>query len=198
MIDELFGHKELGEATWVRLLSHSANSCAPFFRLYDRLKRQQVGNTFGDTWFDVDIENLARGRTNLMAIILNRGKDPIDLVLRVQTPDFRPKEGIYRLTIPPCVTSSKDSVELQIESLRESTIIWQSLIPSVFGEATVSIRLEDTNGSLVNGRVLNVQSRADLTTRFRRGLGSAMIVTALFTALIPAITALSAIIPALS
>ena len=198
MIDELFGHKELGEATWVRLLSHSANSCAPFFRLYDRLKRQQVGNSFGDTWFDVDIENLARGRTNLMAIILNQGKDPIDLVLRVQTPDFRPKEGIYRLTIPPCVTSSKDSVELQIESLRESTIIWQSLIPSVFGEATVSIRLEDTNGSLVNGRVLNVQSRADLTTRFRRGLGSAMIVTALFTALIPAITALSAIIPALS
>ena len=65
------------------------------------MRRQQVGNTFGDVWFDVDIENLARGRTNLMAMILNRGKEPMDLILRVQTPDFRPKEGIYRLTIPP-------------------------------------------------------------------------------------------------
>ena len=77
-------------------------------------------------------------------------------------------------------------------------IVWQSLIPSVFGEATVSIRLENTEGSLVNGRVLNVQSRADLTTRFRRSLGSAMIVTAIITALIPAISAISAILPSLS
>ena len=197
-IDELFNHDELGETTWVRLLSHSAASCSPFFRLYDRMRRQQVGNTFGDVWFDVDIENLARGRTNLMAMILNRGKEPMDLILRVQTPDFRPREGIYRLTIPPSKISSKDNVDRQIEILGESTIVWQSLIPSVFGEATVSIRLEDTNGSLVNGRVLNVQSRADLTTRFRRGVGSGMIVTAIFTAMIPAISAISAILPLLS
>ena len=133
-----------------------------------------------------------------MAMILNRGKEPMDLILRVQTPDFRPKEGIYRLTIPPSKISSKDNVDRQIEILGKSTIVWQSLIPSVFGEATVSIRLEDTNGSLVNGRVLNVQSRADLTTRFRRGLGSGMIVTAIFTAMIPAISAISAILPMLS
>ena len=122
----------------------------------------------------------------------------IDLILRVQTPDFRPKEGIYRLTVPPAEISSKDDVESQIEAMGESMIVWQSLIPSVFGEATVSIRLENTEGSLVNGRVLNVQSRADLTTRFRRSLGSAMIVTAIFTALIPAISAISAILPSLS
>ena len=66
-INEIFGHNELGETTWVRLLSHSAGSCAPFFRLYDRMRRQQVGNTFDNVWFDVDIENLARGRTNMMA-----------------------------------------------------------------------------------------------------------------------------------
>ena len=29
-IDELFNHDELGETTWVRLLSHSATSCSPF------------------------------------------------------------------------------------------------------------------------------------------------------------------------
>ena len=198
IMDELFDHPELGETTWVRLLSHSAIACPPFFRLYDRLRRQQVGNSFEDIWFDVDIENLAQGRTNLMAVILNRGKSDIDLILRVQTPDFRPKEGIYRLTVPPAEISSKDDVESQIEAMGESMIVWQSLIPSVFGEATVSIRLENTEGSLVNGRVLNVQSRADLTTRFRRSLGSAMIVTAIITALIPAISAISAILPSLS
>ena len=198
IMDELFDHPELGETTWVRLLSHSAIACPPFFRLYDRLRRQQVGNSFDDIWFDVDIENLAQGRTNLMAVILNRGKSDIDLILRVQTPDFRPKEGVYRLTVPPSNISSEDEIESQIEVMGESMIVWQSLIPSVFGEATVSIRLENTEGSLVNGRVLNVQSRADLTTRFRRSLGSAMIVTAIFTALIPALSAISAILPSLS
>ena len=79
---------------------HSAASCSPFFRLYDRMRRQQVGNTFGDVWFDVDIENLARGRTNLMAMIFESRKRTMDLILRVQTPDFRPEEGIYRLTMP--------------------------------------------------------------------------------------------------
>ena len=197
-INELFGHNELGETTWVRLLSHSAGSCAPFFRLYDRMRRQQVGNTFDNVWFDVDIENLARGRTNMMALILNNGSEPLDLILRVQTPDFRPKEGIYRLTVPPSELSNEDGVDRQIEALEQSTIVWQSLIPSVFGEATVSIRLENPNGSLVNGRVLNVQSRADLTTRFRRGVGSLMIVTAILTAMIPAISAINAILSVIS
>lgn len=197
-INELFGHNELGETTWVRLLSHSAGSCAPFFRLYDRLRRQQVGNTFDNVWFDVDIENLARGRTNMMALILNNGSEPLDLILRVQTPDFRPKEGIYRLTVPPSELSHEDGVDRQIEALEQSTIVWQSLVPSVFGEATVSIRLENPNGSLVNGRVLNVQSRADLTTRFRRGVGSLMIVTAILTAMIPAISAINAILSVIS
>ena len=91
-----------------------------------------------------------------MALILNNGSEPLDLILRVQTPDFRPKEGIYRLTVPPSELSHEDGVDRQIEALEQSTIVWQSLIPSVFGEATVSIRLENPNGSLVNGRVLNV------------------------------------------
>ena len=161
------------------------------------MRRQQVGNTFGDVWFDVDIENL-EGEDQFNGHDIESRERTIGSNIASANTDFRPKEGIYRLTIPPSKISSKDNVDRQIEILGESTIVWQSLIPSVFGEATVSIRLEDTNGSLVNGRVLNVQSRADLTTRFRRGLGSGMIVTAIFTAMIPAISAISAILPLLS
>ena len=50
--------------------------------------------------------------------------------------------------------------------------MWQSLLPSIKGEATVTVRLEDDSGNLLSGRVLNVQVGSDLITRTRRALGA--------------------------
>ena len=174
-IERLFNHPELGEETWDRLLSRARSECAPFFRIHDRLRMSRLGaSTSGDIWLDVDMENLVVGQANLFAFVLKQGNTPLDLVLRVQTPDFRPQECVYRLNAEPMNLGPEVSEELysKLPSLISSTnIIWQSLLPSAMGEATVTLRLEDEAGNLISGRVLTVQIRSDLLTRVRMSLG---------------------------
>jgi hypothetical protein len=52
--------------------------------------------------------------------------------------------------------------------LKDSTVSWQTLIPTTSGDATVSVRLEETNGELLLGRQINVRVRAE----FRQWLRS--------------------------
>ena len=101
-IERLFNHPELGEETWDRLLSRARSECAPFFRIHDRLRMSRLGSSnSSDIWLDVDMENLVVGQANLFAFVLNQGDTAQDLVLRVQTPDFRPQECVYRLNAEP-------------------------------------------------------------------------------------------------
>ena len=174
-IERLFNHPELGEETWDRLLSKARLECAPFFRIHDRLRMSRlVAGSTGEGWLDVDMENLVGGQANLFAFVLNQGDTPLDLVLRVQTPDFRPQECVYRLNAEPINLGPEVGNELysKLPALISSTrIIWQSLLPSAMGEATVTLRLEDEAGNLISGRVLTVQVRSDLLTRVRMSLG---------------------------
>ncbi|MBJ36570.1 MAG: hypothetical protein CMB68_04345 [Euryarchaeota archaeon] len=188
-IERLFNHPELGEETWDRLLSRARSECAPFFRIHDRLRMSRLGaSTSGDIWLDVDMENLVVGQANLFAFVLNQGNTPLDLVLRVQTPDFRPQECVYRLNAQPMNLGSEVSEELysKLPSLISSTnIIWQSLLPSAMGEATVTLRLEDEAGNLISGRVLTVQIRSDLLTRVRMSLGGLFMLGAVVVTISP-------------
>ena len=174
-IERLFNHPELGEETWDRLLSRARSECAPFFRIHDRLRMSRlVAGASADVWLDVDMENLVVGQANLFAFVLNQGDTPLDLVLRVQTPDFRPQECVYRLNTEPMNLDPEggDDLYSKLPALISSTsIIWQSLLPSAMGEATVTLRLEDQAGNLISGRVLTVQVRPDLLTRVRMSLG---------------------------
>ena len=174
-IERLFNHPELGEETWDRLLSKARLECAPFFRIHDRLRMSRlVAGSPGAVWLDVDMENLVVGQANLFAFVLNQGDTPLDLVLRVQTPDFRPQECVDSLNAEPLNLGPEVGNELysKLPALISSTrIIWQSLLPSAMGEATVTLRLEDEAGNLISGRVLTVQVRSDLLTRVRMSLG---------------------------
>ncbi|MFL2955854.1 MAG: hypothetical protein CND29_00415 [Marine Group II euryarchaeote MED-G36] len=190
-LDRLFNHPELGEETWERLLSRAQLDCAPFFRLHDRLFMRYESGRSDDIWFDVDMENLVVGPANLFAFVLNQTNEPIDLILRVQTPDFRPNECVYNLKLNPFrdVEDSilnKSRITKNLPNLLSSTrIIWQSLLPSSNGEATVTIRLEDKDGNLVSGRVLTVQIRSDLFSRLRLTTGAIFIVGAIIAILSP-------------
>jgi len=193
-IDGLFNHSELGEETWDRLLMHARSECKPFFRLYDRMRmRRGLSKSDGGFWFDVDMENLVVGQANLFAFVLNRGEEPRDLFLKIQTPDFKPNECVYKLRSIPLSHSfdpmapTSLSHEMQ-EMINHTGIVWQSLLSSIKGEATVTVRLEDDSGNLISGRVLNVQVGNDLITRVRRTVGAMFMAGA-------AIVVLSPIIP---
>ena len=51
--------------------------------------------------------------------------------------------------------------------LRDGTVAWQSLLPERFGEATVSVRLEEQSGDLILGRQINVRVRTKYLERIR-------------------------------
>ena len=190
-IDKLFDHPELGQETWDRLLSRAMLDCAPFFRLHDRLNMRQQAGKSGEIWFDVDMENLVVGPANLFAFILNQTDEVKDLILRVQTPDFRPNDCEYRLKVEPHKSISYDGIispkitDTLPNILNSTRIIWQSLLPSSTGESTVTIRLEDLEGNLISGRVLTVQIRNDLFTRLRMTTGALFILGAILAILSP-------------
>ncbi len=174
-IDQIINHPELGEETLDRLLVHARERCAPFFRLNDRLRMHLASSSKNAIWFDVDMENLTFGHANLFAYILNQTPDPQELILRVQTPDFRPNECVYRIRAEPLDSESFASYTVYDKvsnSMISSRIIWQSLIPSSMGEATVTVRLEDSSGNLISGKVLTAQIRSDLFTRLRMTTGA--------------------------
>tara|TARA_B100000959_G_scaffold261087_1_gene298283 strand:+ start:6434 stop:8014 length:1581 start_codon:yes stop_codon:yes gene_type:complete len=174
-VEQIINHPEMGEETLDRLLLHARTRCAPFFRLNDRLRMHLTKTDFSGVWFDVDMENLTLGEANLFAFILNQTDESQDLILRVQTPDFRPNECVYRLRAEPLGSTSLDGkrgFERLAESVLSSRIIWQSLIPSSMGETTVTVRLEDSSGNLISGRVLTAQVRSDLFTRLRMTTGA--------------------------
>jgi len=190
-VEGLFRHPELGEETWDRLLSRARTKCAPFFRLHDRMRmRGQSGRTGDGVWFDVGMENLVVGQANLFAFVLNEGHESKNLVLRVQTPDFRPQECVYRLKVDPYSPESDSLMPIPLSAslpnaLSATRIVWQSLLPSTMGEATVTVRLEDKAGNLISGRVLTVQVRSDLFTRIRMILGALFMVGAAIMVLSP-------------
>jgi hypothetical protein len=193
-IEQIFNHPELGEETWNRLLTHAEERCAPFFRLHDRLRMHYENDSIqdDDIWFDVDMENLTLGNGNLFAYVLNQNKENKELILRVQTPDFRPNECVYRLNAPPQNLPSnlltQNIADTLPDLLLSTKIIWQSLIPASTGEATVTVRLEDTSGNLISGRVLTVQVRSDIFTRLRLTTGALFMfgaAVAVFSPLIP-------------
>ncbi|MDP6913254.1 MAG: hypothetical protein QF736_04985 [Candidatus Thalassarchaeaceae archaeon] len=174
-IDQIINHPELGEETLDRLLMHARDRCAPFFRLNDRMRMHLSAQSNEQIWFDVDMENLTLGQANLFAFVLNQTEETQDLILRVQTPDFRPNECVYHLKVEPHVDESlsgKTTYERVSSSLESSRIVWQTLIPSSMGDATVTVRLEDSSGNLISGKVLTSQVRSDLFTRLRMTTGA--------------------------
>ncbi len=182
-IDELFRHPELGEETWERLIIRARDRCASFFRLHDRLRMKLDTGLNHDIWFDVDMENLVVGQANLFAYVLNKGSEPKNLILKIQTPDFRPSECVYKLKVNSCSElldefDNNSFVQKLPQIIKSTEIVWQSLLPEETGEATVTIRLEDEDGNLLSGRVLTVQNRADLFTRLRISIGAIFLVGA--------------------
>ena len=127
-----------------------------------------------DLIFEVDMENVVTNKANLFTLFHNLSNKTRTVVFRVQTPNFEPKDLAltYRLEPGEQFWWSKEALPLAAEGdedvlgkmsglLKDSTVSWQTLIPSTKGDATVSVRLEETNGELLLGRQINVRVRSE-------------------------------------
>ena len=70
-------------------------------------------------------------------------------------------------SLPLAAKGDDDVLGLMSGLLRDGTVAWQSLLPERFGEATVSVRLEEQSGDLIIGRQINVRVRTKYLERIR-------------------------------
>jgi hypothetical protein len=168
---------------WLSIIHHVERSCPAFFRMIGRIE-EDLGagrdTTTNDIVFEVDMENVVHERANLFTLIHNLSDEPRTIVLRVQSPDFRPHDlaMTYRLnpgekrwwskkSVPLAAEGDEDVLGLMSGLLRDGIMAWQSLLPEWFGEATVSVRLEEQSGDLLIGRQINVRVRSKYRERVR-------------------------------
>jgi len=176
---------------WLSIIDHIEQSCPAFFRMIGRVE-EDIGAgrpaTSSDIIFEVDMENVVHERANLFTLMHNLSDSPRNVVLRVQSPDFRPHDlaMTYRLdpgekhwwsskSLPLSAEGDEDVLGIMSGLLRDSTVAWQSLLPERFGEATVSVRLEEQSGDLIIGRQINVRVRTKFLERL---LGFSSVTTA--------------------
>lgn len=172
---------------WLTIIHHIERSCPAFFRMIGRIEEDLGAGRppmNKEIVFEVDMENVVHERANLFTLIHNLSDSPRTIVLRVQSPDFRPHDlaMTYRLNpgekrwwsdkaLPLASEGDDDVLGLMSGLLRDGTVAWQSLLPERFGEATVSVRLEEQSGDLIIGRQINVRVRSKYMDRIRSSAG---------------------------
>jgi len=168
---------------WLLIIDHLERTCPAFFRMIGRIEEDLSAGRKSikdDIIFEVDMENVVYGKSNLFTFIHNLSDKPRTVVLRVQSPDFRPHDlaMTYLLEpgeknwwpdegIPLSQEGNQDILAVMSALLRDGTVAWQSLLPERFGEATVSVRLEEVSGELLTGSQMNVRIRSVFKEKIR-------------------------------
>ena len=182
-VQSILEHKVFNEGLWDSLFARSIRTNPAFYRLIERLEQDlAVGKKvdMDGLLFDVDLENIVTEKANLFCYIHNLSDEERAVVLRVHSPDFRPHDLALRYNLQPGEQSwwPNEAVPVSSEGdddiigrmsglLRDGTIAWQTLLPERTGEASVSIRLENTSGDLLVGRQINVRVRPEFVNWLR-------------------------------
>jgi|TARA_B110000495_G_scaffold199699_1_gene213600 hypothetical protein len=182
-VHDILAHGVFNESLWDSLFHRSLDSYPAFYRLIDRLDQDlSIGRKpdMDELLFDVDLENVVSERANLFCYFHNLSDKERQVVLRVNSPDFRPYDLSLRYNLKPgqkswwpeeAVPISSDGDDDQLGRmsglLQDGTLAWQTLLPEKTGEASVSIRLENIEGDLLVGRQINVRVRPEFVNWFR-------------------------------
>ena len=188
-MEEILNHPFFNDEVWAQLLDRIGSRCPSFFRILDRLEhslRIDIKSLKKDKLiFDVDMENVVYKQANLFCLLINNSQEDRSVVLRIESPDFRPGYIHLNLNLPAAggmISSMPDHMDLSSEGdddvlaaianlLNVGQLNWQTLLPERLGEATVSISLEDENGDLILGRVINLRVRSEWNQRLAKLTG---------------------------
>lgn len=188
-MEEILNHPFFNDEVWAQLLDRIGSRCPSFFRILDRLEhslRIDIKGLKKDKLiFDVDMENVVYKQANLFCLLINNSQEDRSVVLRIESPDFRPGYIHLNLNLPAAggmISSMPDHMDLSSEGdddvlaaianlLNVGQLNWQTLLPERLGEATVSVSLEDENGDLILGRVINLRVRSEWNQRLAKLTG---------------------------
>jgi hypothetical protein len=182
-VELIKNHEVFTIEEWLLVIDYIESQCPAFFRMIGRIEEDLSAGRKSikdDIIFEVDMENVVHGKANLFTYMHNLSDETRTVVLRVQTPDFRPHDiaMTYRLKpgekkwwptegVPLSQSGNDDILAIMSALLRDGTVAWQSLLPERFGEATVSVRLEEVSGELLIGSQMNVRIRSVFKERIR-------------------------------
>ena len=178
-IDAILNHPFFNDEVWEKLVNRCKEKCPSFFRILDRLEHSLRVDVSGfkdkELIFDVDMENVVYQHANLFCLLVNNSNEERNVVLRIESPDFRPEVIHMNLSLPPAASMiSALPAELALSSEGDDDVLaaianllnlgrlnWQTLLPIRLGEATVSVSLEDEDGDLILGKVVNLRVKSE-------------------------------------
>ena len=182
-VDFIKNHHVFTIEEWLLILEHIEKRTPAFFRMIGRIEEDLSAgrkSLHDGIIFEVDMENIIHKKANLFTFMHNLSTESRTLVLRVQSPDFRPHDlaMTYRLepgeekwwpdeAIPVSEKGNEDILAIMSGLLRDGTVAWQTMLPERYGEATVSVRLEEVSGELLIGSQMNVRVRSEFKERIR-------------------------------
>lgn len=188
-IDRILQHPVFTMEVWLSIIEHVKERIPSFFRMVDRLRQDMEHGhapALDDLVFDLDMENIVSGRGHLFTTLQNFSDTARDVVLRVQSPDFRPNDLTITYHLPassnvwwtdyptPIASEGNDDIVGRLTGmLWDGVASWYTMLPEHTGAGTVTVRLEEPNGDLLIGRQINVSIRRD----FRSTLTNVLAVT---------------------
>ncbi|MCS5536974.1 MAG: hypothetical protein NZ770_02615, partial [Candidatus Poseidoniaceae archaeon] len=167
-------------------LDRCKSRCPSFFRILDRLEHSLrvdiQGLKSSELIFDVDMENVVYEHASLFCLLINNSEQTRSVVLRIESPDFRPGAIHLNLSLPPAssmISNLPEQLALSSEGdddvlaaianlLNVGQLNWLTLLPERLGEATVSVSLEDEDGDLILGRVVNLRVKSEWNRRLTK------------------------------
>ncbi|RAH15705.1 MAG: hypothetical protein CMB56_002510 [Methanobacteriota archaeon] len=167
---------------WSELIREIHNTCGPFNRLMTRTLQKNIDdlNEIRDSgyYFDVDADDIFDKRGSLFVQLINASEKKRTVILITQSAHTVPEVTTHTIELNP---QGKEMMELgnrpwktdlerreviMAAADESSAWIWMKIKSKLPGELVLNIRLEDSEGHLIDGRTLISLSRTPMLKRF--------------------------------
>ena len=103
-VELIKNHEVFTIEEWLLIIDYIESQCPAFFRMIGRIEEDLSAGRKSikdDIIFEVDMENVVHGKANLFTYMHNLSDETRTVVLRVQTPDFRPHDIAMTYCLKP-------------------------------------------------------------------------------------------------
>jgi hypothetical protein len=167
---------------WSELIRQIQNTCDPFNRLMTRTLQKNIDDLKNirksGYYFDVDIDDIFDKTGSMFVQLINASDKKRSILLKTQSAHTEPETTTHSIELNP---QGKAMMELGnrpwktdlerreviMSAADESSAwIWMNLKSKSPGELVINVRLEDSEGHLIDGRTLISLSRTPMLKRF--------------------------------
>tara|TARA_B100000945_G_C20423382_1_gene619173 strand:+ start:1746 stop:3245 length:1500 start_codon:yes stop_codon:yes gene_type:complete len=167
---------------WSELIRHLHNTCDPFNRLMTRTLQKNIEDLEKirktGYYFDVDIDDIFDEKGSMFVQLINASHKKRTVLLKTQSAHTDPEIITHSIELNPQGKammelgnrpwdSDLERREVILAAADESSAwIWMNPKSKSSGELVINVRLEDSEGHLIDGRTLISLSRTPMLRRF--------------------------------